>query len=148
MNFRDRLPTAVGVLAKAAFLGAAGFALWNALIPGGDDKSLFFWDKLAHFTAFYVVALLAIPAFPRAPLAVIAVALTGLGVLIEVLQALPMIHRDSDVKDVVADVAGIAFALLPALAWRLRTLSARPAQETEASSVVDLPTARKLKGRA
>ncbi|MBC6980489.1 VanZ family protein [Caulobacter sp. 17J80-11] len=148
MNFRDRLPTALGVLAKAAFVGAAGFALWNALIPGGDDKSLFFWDKLAHFTAFYVVALLAIPAFPRASLAVIAVALTGLGVLIEVLQALPMIHRDSDVKDVVADVAGIAFALLPVLAWRLRALGARATQETEKNAIVDLPTARKLKSRA
>jgi hypothetical protein len=68
--------------------------------------------------------------------------------MIEVLQALPMIHRDSDVKDVVADVAGIAFALLPVLAWRLRALGARPAQETEKSPVVDLPTARKMKGRA
>lgn len=139
MNVRDRLLPVFTTLAKAGFLGAAGFALWSALTPTDGDSSLFFWDKLAHFVAFYVVTLLALPAFPRTRLVVIAAGLTVLGVAIEFLQMLPAVNRDSDVKDVVADAAGIAAALAPVLAWRLRDLGARPAPATGAATVVDLP---------
>lgn len=135
MNVRMGLLTALGVLAKIAFLGAAGFALYSALTPSDGASSLFPWDKLAHFAAFYVVTLLALPAFPRANLLVIAAGLLGLGVAIEFLQMLPGVNRDADWKDVVADGAGIAAALAPVTAWRLRGLGVRPARTAE---VVDI----------
>lgn len=137
----------LGVLAKIAFLGAAGFALWSALVPADDSPGLFPWDKLAHFTAFYVVTLLALPAFPRAHVAAIAVGMTGLGVLIEILQMLPVVNRDSDVKDIVADVLGIGAALAPVLAWRMRDLGAWLQRKPATTTVVDLPARRERAAR-
>jgi hypothetical protein len=107
-------------LARLAFCAAAGLALWGALGPADGASSLFPWDKAGHFLTFYVVAVLAGPAFPRRSVALLvsALALAGLG--IEVLQATPWIARDAEAGDVLADLAGIAAAFAPVVAWKTR----------------------------
>jgi VanZ family protein len=77
------------------------------------------WDKLGHFSAFYGLTLLAIILFParrRYAFGFLFI-LAGLS---ELLQGLPLIHRDVELKDFLADVAGMIAAWLPAYFERLR----------------------------
>ena len=91
-----------------------------ALMPARTAPHLFPWDKAEHFTAFYMLTLLAVAAFPRRSVFVLAVLLSLAGALIEVLQLLPIVKRDGDIRDWLADTVAIAAALMPlALArWR------------------------------
>lgn len=89
------------------------FALAKAFFLPRKMFRLFHWDKAEHFTAFYVLTILAAAAFPRRPLLVIAVALSLLGAGIEVVQGLPFIARDCDIWDWVADTLAIAAVCLP-----------------------------------
>lgn len=98
---------------RLLFLCALVFALAKAFVLPRKTFRLFHWDKAEHFTAFYVLAILAAAAFPRRPLLAIAILLSLLGAGIEVIQALPFVARDSDVWDWVADTLAIAAAFLP-----------------------------------
>ncbi len=106
---------------------AVQFAFWlaftgvmvMALKPSPGDGAGF-WDKAQHFTAFYVLAALGAVAFARRPVWVLAAALVALGGLIEGLQATPLIHRDAEFSDWIADGLGVACALGPMLLPRLR----------------------------
>lgn len=80
-------------------------------------------DKIQHIVAFVVLAGLAAAAYRRASLVVIAAGLSAFGALIEFLQALPMLHRDSDIRDWLADTAASAVVLLIIWLWRLRSRS-------------------------
>jgi len=107
-------PRAVSLAAlRLLFSCALVFALAKAFVLPRKAFRLFHWDKAEHFTAFYVLTVLAAAAFPRRPLLAIAVALSLMGAGIEVIQALPFVARDSDVWDWVADTLAIAAALLP-----------------------------------
>ena len=107
-------------LAQIAFFSALFFAFYEAVIPPYRTMPLFPWDKAEHFAAFYVLTWLAAAAFPRRSLVVIAVALGGFGVLIEIVQAIPALNRDSDYKDFIADFLGILVTLTPMLLVRWR----------------------------
>jgi hypothetical protein len=75
-------------------------------------------DKIQHFTAFLCLMLLGSVAYPRLSLLKLAIGLAGFGALIEGVQAIPTLHRDSDWLDWVVDV-GAAISMLAALvAWR------------------------------
>ncbi len=78
------------------------------------------WDKARHFSAFAVMTTSAILAFPRTRLSVIAGLLSLAGAAIEVVQGLPMVHRDADVFDWVADSTAIVMVLAIILAARFR----------------------------
>jgi VanZ family protein len=75
-------------------------------------------DKFAHMLAFAVLAALALAGWPRVRSWRLIVALSAFGALIEVLQAIPVLHRDSQASDWVADTLAIAAVLLPA--WAIR----------------------------
>lgn len=114
-------------LALPAFWLALVFALVMALLPKppefAADKM---GDKFHHVLAFATLTALAIPAFPRTPWLRIAERLSFVGALIEVFQAMPVIHRDCDIKDWIADTLAILAVL--ALAWVIQRLHApRPA---------------------
>jgi len=53
----------------------------------------------------------------------LALGLVGLGALIEALQALPIVHRDADLLDWLADDAGVAAAV--SILWTLNRLRQR-----------------------
>ena len=110
----------LALLAKVAFFAALLFTFYSAVIPPQHAVQLVPWDKAEHFIAFYALTGLAAAAFPRRHLLVIALALSGFGALIEIVQGLPIVHRDKDIWDWVADTLAIGAALAPMLLvwWR------------------------------
>lgn len=95
----------------AAFWAAWSFAMVMALLPKppavpGDPP-----DKLQHIAAFAVLSVLGAKAFADASLVRIGAFLGATGLLIELLQAIPALHRDASIWDWVADVAAIAVVL-------------------------------------
>lgn len=97
--------------ARLAFGAAQAVVLWGVFAKGGASVSVLPWDKAEHFAAFLGLMLLALPAAPGRSPAVLALGLAVEGGLIELVQALPIVNRDADVGDWVADLAGIAAVL-------------------------------------
>ena len=94
------------------FVAAVVFTLYAALTPG-DNTGLIPWDKAKHFIVFYGLTFLATMALPKSRWWKIAAVLLVFGVAIEILQALPIVGRDADVLDIVADALGIGFFFGP-----------------------------------
>jgi VanZ family protein len=82
-----------------------------ALLPKPPQMPLNPSDKIQHMIAFAVLASLASHAYFRTSLVKIGVGLAGFGALIEVLQSIPLLHRDSSVVDWLADCGAIAVVL-------------------------------------
>jgi VanZ family protein len=113
-------PRIAARLTQLAFWGAAILTFVLAVAPESKTPPLIPWDKAAHFIAFYVLAILAAAGFPRRALLWLALGLSAYGALIELVQGLPMVNRDSSFWDWVADSVAIAAALLPLLLPRWR----------------------------
>ncbi|HEV2594834.1 MAG TPA: hypothetical protein VGU01_06500 [Sphingomicrobium sp.] len=75
-------------------------------IPGNPN------DKFQHVAAFATLGLLGSFAYPAIALRRLLLRLSLFGALIEVVQAIPSLHRDCDVWDWVADTIAVAAALL------------------------------------
>ena len=108
-------------LVFVVFVAAAAFALYRALAAGDDGFSFIPWDKAKHFIVFYVLSVLASLALPQSRLHRIGLVLLAFGGAIELLQALPIIHRDASWFDLLADACGISAAFGPMLVskwWR------------------------------
>ena len=94
------------------FWAALAFALVMALLPKPPATPVDGWgDKFQHMLAFATLSALAVPAFPRATLPRIGERLSFLGALIEVAQSMPVLHRDCDIRDWVADTFAIVVVL-------------------------------------
>ena len=105
-------------LAKIVFFAALLFTFYSAVIPPEHALHLVPWDKAEHFIAFYALTGLAAAAFPKRHILVIAALLSAFGALIEIVQGLPIVHRDRDFWDWVADTLAIGAALAPmSLVW-------------------------------
>ena len=74
-------------------------------------------DKVQHIIAFATLSLLGTFAYPAAGLLQLLARLSLFGAFIEVVQAIPVLHRDSDFFDWVADTAAVAVVLL-LVRWR------------------------------
>lgn len=135
-------------LFQLLFSVALTFALAKAFVLPRKMLRLFHWDKAEHFTAFYVMTVLAAAAFPRRPLLQIAVALSLLGAGIELVQALPFVDRDSDFWDWFADTLAILAAFLPLCltgwrdTWQAGRVSERPARRLTRSVPCDVPSGK------
>jgi len=107
-------------IARLVFFAALIFTSYSAVMPPSHVLQLTPWDKATHFIAFYVLTGLAVAAFPRQNLIVVAALLSAFGALIELVQGLPVVHRDRDFWDWVADTLAITSALSPMLLfwWR------------------------------
>jgi len=68
-------------------------------------------DKGQHMLAFGTLAFLGNFAFPRMPKFRLGERLSFLGALVEVLQAIPSLHRDCDIRDWIADTLAIVAVL-------------------------------------
>lgn len=68
-------------------------------------------DKVQHIAAFAVLTALAHAAWPAISRLRLLIILSAFGALIEVVQAIPALHRDSDWRDWVADTAAIVVTL-------------------------------------
>jgi VanZ family protein len=104
----------------ALFWAATLFTFVMAELPHPPSVPLEPSDKVQHIAAFLTLTALAAAAYPRAALWKIALGLAAFGALIEVVQAIPALHRDSDVNDWLADVAAVAGMCVPAALLRRR----------------------------
>jgi len=75
-------------------------------IPGDPD------DKVLHIIAFLTLGALGRTAFARTPSWVMILSLSLFGGVIELLQSIPTLHRDSDAIDWIADTLAAAAAVL------------------------------------
>ena len=112
------IPRKINRLGLAVFVAAVGFTLYAALVPGDDAQGLIPWDKAKHFVVFYGLTFLATLALPRSRFWKIGIVLLGFGIAIEILQGLPIVGRDADLFDVVADGCGIGFFFGPIVVRR------------------------------
>ena len=110
---------------RLLFWAAAIFAFVMAIIPHPPEIPGEPNDKIQHMVAFGTLGLLSAWAYARAPLVRLVVGLSAYGAFIELVQAIPSLHRDSDVKDWVADTVASAIVLLIVAFWRRRQASAR-----------------------
>jgi VanZ family protein len=78
-------------------------------------------DKIQHIAAFVTLALLGAWAYPRTRLLHLLIGLSLFGAFIEVVQAIPALHRDSDVLDWLADTAAAGLIVLAVGWWRARS---------------------------
>lgn len=97
---------------------ALAVTLVMALLPRPPVGPLGVNDKVQHMAAFAVLSLLAWLAFPRQRLSVLFLTLAAIGGLIEILQMIPALHRDADVKDWIADCLAIGGVLALGGVWR------------------------------
>lgn len=95
---------------RILFWSALMFAYVCAVIPAGPEIGNS--DKNAHVLAFVTLAGLARLGWSRRGAFRIALALLLFGIFIELSQATPIVHRDADIWDVVADTFGITLGLI------------------------------------
>jgi len=110
--------------ARATFCAAAGFAFVMAVLPHPPEVPGEPSDKVQHIIAFATLAALGSFAYARIALLRLLAALSLFGALIEIVQEIPALHRDSDVLDWLADTAAVAVVLALVWLWRRRAASA------------------------
>ena len=103
------------------FWAAAVFAFVMAILPHPPEVPGEPSDKIQHITAFATLALLGSFAYPAATLIRMLASLSLFGALIEVVQGIPALHRDSDVLDWIADTIAVIVVLMAVRWWRSRS---------------------------
>lgn len=106
-------------LARTAFVFAAIFAMIMASLPRppaipGEPS-----DKILHVLAFGTLGALAGLGFRRLSTMRLFLGLAAFGATIELVQAIPMLNRDSELADLLVDMAA-ALAALAATRWLLK----------------------------
>ena len=101
-----------GRLARLAFWAAFIFTTVMALIPKPPAVPVGYGDKIEHGIAFATLGVLGAFAYPRLSAIRLIVALSLFGAFIELAQATPIIHRDCDPLDWVADTVACVVAVL------------------------------------
>lgn len=104
-------------LRRLLFWAAAIFAFVMAILPQPPDIPGNPSDKVQHVAAFATLALLGAWGYLRTSLLVLFGGLSAFGAFIELVQAIPTLHRDSDVKDWIADTIACG-AILLIIHWR------------------------------
>jgi len=109
----------VTVLLRVGFWLALICALIMALLPQPPLVPGAPSDKVQHILAFATLAALGSFAYrSTSPVALLA-GLSAWGALMELLQAIPALNRDSDPLDWIADTAAAAAVLVAIYWWRL-----------------------------
>ncbi|WP_340644499.1 VanZ family protein [Phenylobacterium sp.] len=107
-------------LRLALYALATAILLAMCLVPQQDLPSAHMGDKIEHSIAWFVLTMTGLLLSHHRPLAIAAFAI-GLGVAVELLQAIMGFGRHGDWRDLVADTLGVAVALvIYALVRRLR----------------------------
>jgi VanZ family protein len=106
--------------ARVTFWAAAVFAFVMAVLPHPPEVPGHPNDKVQHIIAFATLAAVGSFAYYRTGLLKLLAGLSLFGAFIEVVQAIPALHRDSDFWDWVADTAAVVVVLLVVRWWRAR----------------------------
>ena len=105
---------------RLAFWAAALFALVMALLPHPPEFPGEPSDKVQHVAAFATLGLLGSFAYPAVRPRRLIIGLSLFGAFIEVAQAIPILHRDSDPLDWLADTVACAAAVFAFRWWKKR----------------------------
>ena len=106
----------LAALFRILFVAALVFAVTMALLPKPPSLPVDqFGDKFEHMLAFGTLTLFAGLGFRREALWRHAERLSFLGALIEVMQSIPALGRDCDIRDWIADTAMIL--LVTVILW-------------------------------
>ena len=97
------------------------FAYGAAIMPAPRAPDLGAGDKVNHIAAFLVLTWLGRNAYRALGRWRLALGLSAFGVLIELTQAIPALHRDASVWDWVADSCAILVALAVMLPFEKRS---------------------------
>lgn len=108
-------------LAKALFWAACSFSFVMAVLPHPPQVPGAPNDKIQHILAFLTMALLGSFAFPKLKAWKLLLWLSLFGALIEFIQMVPVLHRDADVIDWLADSFAAALAIGSLAWWRARS---------------------------
>ena len=110
-------------LAIAVFWIAVAVTFVCAVVPA-ERLHLGDRDKVEHVLAFFSLTVLGTLAYPRRALATTGMKLLAFGVMIEIVQSLPLISREADLWDLFADGMAIlgAIAVLAATGARFKFL--------------------------
>jgi hypothetical protein len=93
---------------RLVFWAALVFALTMGVLPKPPETPIDrFGDKFAHVFAFGTIAGLGALGFAPARRWQVAERLSFAGALLEVVQSIPMLHRDCDIRDWAADTLSI-----------------------------------------
>jgi VanZ family protein len=106
--------------ARLLFWAVAAFAFAMAVVPHPPQVPGQPNDKVQHIAAFMTLGALGAWAYRESSPLRFAIGLSLFGALIEVVQAIPALHRDSDVLDWVADTVAASVVLLAVWWWRRR----------------------------
>ena len=80
------------------------------LAPDDAGAVRFANDKIEHLAAFFVLAIIGMKGWSERPLR-LGICLLAVGAAIEVLQATPLIHRDAEFLDWLADAIGTGLGI-------------------------------------
>ncbi len=100
----DQIRRIATVLFWIALVGATTLAIMPQPPYLPTDE---FGDKFNHMLAFATLAGLAAVAFPTTPRHRVIERLSFLGAMIEVVQSIPALHRDCDIRDWIVDTFAI-----------------------------------------
>lgn len=98
-------------LLRVTFWSAAIFAFLMAVVPESPDLPGVEGDKLNHMIAFFTLTLLGYYSYPRLPRARLMLALCAFGGVIELVQLVPALHRESTLTDWGTDILASLAAL-------------------------------------
>lgn len=104
--------TAIRRAARIAFVFAAIFAFVMAVLPHPPPIPGQPPDAFLHMLAFATLGVLGVYGFRGLTLWRLFAGLTLFGAVIELVQAIPSLNRDSDPLDLLADIAAALVALL------------------------------------
>ena len=113
-DFNDRAAR----IAKLLFWAALFFALFMAFSPRPPAVAGNLGDKYQHMLAFGTLTILACAGYREKPLLNLGERLSFCGALIEVVQSIPSLGRDCDIRDWVADTVVIVGVLVVVAAMR------------------------------
>lgn len=111
-------------IARIAFVAAACFSFVMAVSPQSPPSPGDPSDKIMHMLAFATLGALAAYGFYRQPIMRLFLGLTLFGIVIELVQAIPMVQRRGDIADVIADMAA-ALVSLAITRWAAERLERR-----------------------
>ena len=111
----------VPALPRLLFWGAATFAFVMAVLPHPPQVPGAPSDKIQHIAAFATLGLLGAWAYRGASPLRLVIWLSLFGGFIELVQAIPALHRDSDIVDWLADTVAATTVLLGVGWWRSRS---------------------------
>ena len=104
--------------ARGLFWAAAAFAFVMAIVPHPPELPGHPDDKVQHVIAFVTLAWLGSWAYSATKPLKLLSGLSLFGAAIEVVQAIPALHRDSDIVDWLVDTIAVAIVLLLIRWWR------------------------------